>query len=64
MAGDPPCGCGMVWPYPSSYQPPNPRVLAVNVPFPDFGVTVVTMDDDGNVTIKRNQPRPAESETR
>lgn len=36
-----------------------PRTMPVNVPFSTFGVTVVTMDRDGNVTIKVDQVPPA-----
>ena len=34
---------------------PSPRTMPVNIPFSNFGVTVVTMDRDGNVTIKLDQ---------
>jgi hypothetical protein len=37
---------------------PSPRHLPVNVPFSTFGVTVVTMDRDGNITIKLDQVIP------
>lgn len=35
---------------------PSPRILPVNIPFSNFGITVVTMDRDGNTTIKVEQP--------
>lgn len=54
--GDPPMGTS--WP-PVTFQPiPAPRVMPVNVPFSTFGVTVVTMDRDGNITIKVDQVQP------
>jgi hypothetical protein len=34
---------------------PSPRTMHVEVPFSTMGVTVVTMDRDGNVTIKVDQ---------
>lgn len=37
---------------------PSPRYLPVNIPFSLFGITVVTMDNHGNVTIKMDQPFP------
>jgi hypothetical protein len=37
---------------------PSPRTMPVNLPFPDYGVTIATLDKDGNVTIKVNQPVP------
>jgi hypothetical protein len=37
---------------------PSPRVLAVNMPISNFGVTVAVLDGDGNLTIKIDQPRP------
>lgn len=37
-------------------QIPSPRYLPVNVPFSNFGTTVVTMDRYGNITIKVDQP--------
>jgi hypothetical protein len=41
---------------PFTLQPaPSPRTLPVNIPFPTMGVTVVTMDKDGNVSIKVDQ---------
>jgi len=30
--------------------------MPVNVPFSTLGITVVTMDRDGNITIKVDQP--------
>jgi hypothetical protein len=33
----------------------QPRVMPVNVPFSTFGVTVVVMDRDGNITVKVDQ---------
>lgn len=45
----------------SSFRPmvlpsiPSPRTLHVEVPFSNMGVTIVTMDRDGNVTIKVDQ---------
>lgn len=45
--------------HPLSIQPtPSPRFLPVNIPFSIMGKTVVTMDRDGNVTIKVDQPEP------
>lgn len=39
-----------------SYMPiPSPRTMPVNIPFSLFGITIVTMDRDGNVTIKLDQ---------
>jgi hypothetical protein len=38
---------------------PSPRFLPVNIPFPMIGITVVTLDGNGNVTIKVNQPCPS-----
>jgi hypothetical protein len=37
---------------------PSPRTLPVNIPFSNFGITVVTMDQAGNLTIKVDQPFP------
>lgn len=48
--------CPMKPSFPLSIAPnPSPRFLPVNIPFSIFGVTVVTMDRDGNVTIKVDQ---------
>lgn len=44
--------------YPILPSTPSPRYLPVNVPFSNFGITTVTMDRDGNVTIKTDQPYP------
>ena len=44
------------WQPAPSYQPP--RTMPVNVPFSIFGVTIVTMDRDGNITIKLDQTEP------
>lgn len=38
---------------------PSPRTMPVNIPFSLFGITVVTLDGHGNVTIKVDQPYPA-----
>jgi hypothetical protein len=41
---------------------PSPRVLPVNIPFSNVGITVVTLDGYGNVTIKVDQPYPVAGE--
>lgn len=54
--------CPMKATFPGTIAPsPSPRFLPVNVPFSNFGITKVTMDRDGNVTIKVDQPFPQES---
>lgn len=57
MAGDP-FPYTPVWPFaPSSITPtPSLRVLPVNMPFSNFGVTIAVLDRDGNLTIKVDQP--------
>lgn len=37
---------------------PSPRTMPVNVPFSLIGITIVTLDGFGNVTIKVDQPHP------
>lgn len=46
-----------------SFIPPTPssRTLSVNIPFSNIGITIVTLDGYGNVTIKVDQPYPQES---
>ena len=36
----------------------SPRFMPVNIPFSLFGITVVTLDGYGNVSIKVDQPYP------
>jgi len=39
---------------------PSPRTLSVQVPLPSWGaLTIVTVDEDCNVTIRANQPKPS-----
>lgn len=49
------CNCA---PLPMALSNPSPRVLAVNMPISNFGVTIAVLDGDGNLTIKMDQPRP------
>lgn len=58
---------GEPWPFglqpqlqPLVLTPVSPRTMPVNVPFSTFGVTIVTMDRDGNITIKVDQTGPSE----
>jgi hypothetical protein len=37
---------------------PNPPYLPVNVPLSFIGVTVVMVDSEGNVRIKKDEPLP------
>jgi hypothetical protein len=37
---------------------PVPRTMPVNIPFSHIGITIVTLDGYGNVTIKVDQPYP------
>lgn len=37
---------------------PSPRFMPVNIPFSLFGITIVTLDGYGNVSIKVDQPYP------
>jgi hypothetical protein len=37
---------------------PSPRTMPVNIPFSLIGITIVTLDGYGNVTIKVDQPYP------
>ena len=46
-------------PMPMFPAPVSPRTLPVNVPISTFGVTVVVLDGEGNLTIKTDQPRDA-----
>lgn len=52
MAGDPPTNPPGVWPF----IVPSPRTMTVTLPFSERGVTVAVMDQDGNLSIKVNQP--------
>jgi hypothetical protein len=45
-----------LWPPGQAYPViPAPRTMPVNVPFSDFGETIVRMDRYGNITIKVEQ---------
>jgi hypothetical protein len=60
VAGDPipfPYLCGPNWPIHIA-PTPSPRVLPVNMPISNFGVTIAILDGDGNLTIKIDQPAP------
>lgn len=49
--------------FPVSISPtPSPRFLPVNIPFSLLGITIVTLDGYGNVTIKVDQPYPSPQE--
>lgn len=59
MAGDPPYPYWMQEFYPSvSISLPHPRFVPVNMQMPQFGVTIATLDKDGNLTVKVDQPVP------
>ena len=65
MAGDPPWPFhdyyGPSWPYygPTMLSTPSPRIMPVAMPFPMSGcITIATLDSNGNVTIKADQPKP------
>lgn len=40
------------------YSWPAPRTMPVNIPLPTIGVTIVTVDRNGNMTIKVDQVAP------
>jgi hypothetical protein len=48
----------LLGPIPPPARSPSPRVLPVNLPISNFGVTIAILDGDGNLTIKIDQPRP------
>jgi hypothetical protein len=49
---------GAILPQLPSFHIPSPRTLPVNIPFSNIGITIVTLDGHGNVTIKVDQPFP------
>ncbi len=60
--GDPP---PYYWGYPQPVPTITispPRIMPVNVPFPEWSsnITIVTLDINGNVTIKTEQPKEVE----
>lgn len=61
IAGNCPQSYSPGLPYPvQTYLPPtpSPRYLPVNIPFSTIGITIVTLDTEGNITIKVGQPYP------
>jgi len=57
-------GCPVCDPTPATHFPTpfmilaSPRTMPVNIPFSHVGITIVTLDGYGNVTIKVDQPYP------
>lgn len=46
-------------PYINLQPSPSPRTMPVNIPFSHIGITVVTLDGYGNISIKVDQPHPS-----
>lgn len=52
------CVCDRLTPQPFTVS--SPRTMTVTLPISRFGLTVAYMDEDGNILIRTDQPKPAD----